>query len=143
MRLVLFLAVWGWEGTRGDVDMCVGSSLGPGHSPSVRGACQLDAQLWRGGPSGLAFAPLPAADAHLGHRWNRGGARECVPVSLHPRGAGAGLGSAPQWEMLPWALVPGLSLLSPSPLSFPSVSTRKDQCTTCSSAASPLCFMAT
>lgn len=80
MRLVLFLAVWGWEGTRGEVNasghMCGEQFVIWPQSQPERGlsaGCSAFHLLTGGGASGLAFAPLPGADAHLGHTWSRGG----------------------------------------------------------------------
>lgn len=135
MRLVLFLAVWGWGVVRGEVD-AAGHVCGEQFvtwpqsqlETGLSAGCSAFYLLTGGGASGLAFTPLPGADAHLGHTWNRGRAWypgdvclcPCILAQLGTAGSllgewgGAGLGSDPQCEMLWWALVTGLSLLPPS-----------------------------
>lgn len=92
MRLVLFLAVWGWgeggEGRSGRSWARVwGAVCDLAAVPAREGlsaGCSAFHLLTGGGASGLAFTPLPGADAHLGHTWNRGGAWYPGEVCLCP-----------------------------------------------------------
>lgn len=158
MRLVLFLAVWGGGVVRGEVDAA-------GHACGEQFVTWPQSQLERvlsagcsafhllTGGGGLRPGLYPSARCrcssgpHVEQRWSLV-PRGCVPV---PASSHSWAQLAVCWESWGWAglrpsvwdAVVGSGYWSLSALPFlPSVSTGKDQCTTCSSAASPLCFMA-